>query len=136
MTFEVTLFRLYVLRAMYLLIFLMVPQLSWVQILDPSKGWAAGDGWGFTVCMLGAFSVLCGLGLRYPLKMLPLLFWELLWKAIWMARIALPLWREGKVDEALMENSVAVGMAALLLLVIPWPYVISHYVRTPGDRWR
>jgi hypothetical protein len=133
---EVSLFRLYLLRAMYLLIFVMVPQLSWTKILDPSRSWGAGDGEGFTVCMLGAFSVLCGLGLRYPLKMLPLLFWELVWKMIWMVRVALPLWQAGKADEALIENSFAIGLGALLFLIIPWRYVIDHYWRRPGDPWR
>ncbi len=133
---EISLTRLYVLRAMYLLIFLMVPQLSWVEILDPNQSWDAHGGDGFVVCMLGAFSILCGLGLRYPLQMLPLLFWELVWKMIWMIRVALPLWIDGKVDDALRMNSFAVGMGALLLAVIPWRYVAFRYLRSPGDPWR
>ncbi|MGH9724676.1 MAG: hypothetical protein ACRD41_06385, partial [Candidatus Acidiferrales bacterium] len=39
---------------------------------------------GTVVCMLLALSLLSILGLRYPLKMLPLLFWELTWKASWL----------------------------------------------------
>lgn len=121
---------------MYLLIFIMVPQLSWTQILDPSQSWGAKEANGMMVCMLGAFSVLSGLGLRYPLRMLPLLFWELVWKMIWMVRVALPLWRMGNVDDALRENTFAIGLGAVLLAVIPWRYVLDHYWRRPGDPWR
>jgi hypothetical protein len=30
--------------------------------------------------------------------------------------------------------AMAVGVA-LDLIVIPWGYVLAHYVRKPGDRW-
>lgn len=133
---DMSLLRFNILRAMYLLIFVMVPQLSWVKILDPSRNWLAGDGWGFVVCMLGGFSLLCGLGLRHPLRMLPLLMWELVWKMIWMARIALPLWLAGKIDEDLVTNSFNLAFAALLLVVIPWRHVWAQYVRSSAEPWR
>jgi hypothetical protein len=132
---EVSLIRLTALRALYLVIFLLVPALSWAKILDPAQSWGAGDSGGVTVCMLAAFSLLSGLGLRYPLQMLPLLFWELAWKAIWMARVALPLWLAGPVDDTLRDNSIAIGLGAILLVVIPWRYVFAHYLKKPGDRW-
>ena len=34
--------------------------------------------------VLGAMSLLVLLGIRYPLKMLPFLFFELLWKVMWV----------------------------------------------------
>jgi hypothetical protein len=86
--------------------------------------------------MLRDFSLLSGLGLRYPLQMLPLLLWELLWKMIWMVRIAPPLWLAGKVDQSLIENSFLIAFGALLLVVIPWRYVMAHYLRRPGEPWR
>jgi len=133
---EVSLIRLYVLHAIYLLIFVMVPQLSWVKIFDPSQSWGAGDSRGEVACMLAALSVLSALGVRYPLQMRPLLFWELVWKMVWMVRVALPLWLDGKVDDALRENSLAVGMGALLFLIIPWRYVFEHYIKEPGNLWK
>ena len=36
--------------------------------------------------------MLCVLGVRYPVKMLPLLFFEFAWKAIWVVSFGLPRW--------------------------------------------
>ena len=41
-------------------------------------------------CILLAMSVLAFLGLRYPVKMLPILLFESMWKLTWLAVIALP----------------------------------------------
>jgi hypothetical protein len=53
---------------------------------------------GVKVCMLFALSVLSILGLRYPLQMLPVLFWEFTWKASWLLAVALPHWRRGAME--------------------------------------
>ena len=48
------------------------------------------------------------LGLRYPLQMLPLLLWELVWKTIWLIVVAAPLWSAGSMDEATRSTAFAV----------------------------
>ena len=92
----------------------------------------ADNGWGFTAFLLTMLTLMMALGLRYPIKMVPLLIFELGWKTIWMARVALPLWLEGRADEALRTNSVALGSATFLLAVIPWQYVARQYLQVPG----
>jgi hypothetical protein len=126
--------RLYLLRGAYLLLVVGGALISWTQILDGSRHWELMHG--VVVCMLGAMSLLALLGLRYPLQMLPLLFWELIWKSIWLLRVALPLWRAQRMDAETVSNVFNCAVAILVLIAIPWDYVITHYVRAPGDPWR
>ncbi|HEY6448687.1 MAG TPA: hypothetical protein VIY53_19685 [Acidobacteriaceae bacterium] len=91
---------------------------------------------GVKICMLFALSVLSILGLRYPLQMLPVLFWEFTWKASWLLAVALPHWLRGQWSKDLGANTFAIGMIAIFIPLVPWSYVFEHYVRQPGDRWR
>ena len=47
---------------------------------------------------LAALAALSLVGIFYPLRMLPLLVYELLWKSIWLLGIALPLWLSNQFD--------------------------------------
>lgn len=131
---EVSLFRLYLLRALYLLIVVGLGIVVWPGVIHHQKPWELMEG--VVACMLAAFSALSVLGLRYPLQMLPLLLWELVWKTIWLIVVALPLWSAGQMDEATRANASACLMVVILPFVIPWRYVFAHYVKKPGDRWR
>jgi hypothetical protein len=86
--------------------------------------------------VLLAMSLLAVLGIRYPLKMLPLLFFELLWKVLWVLMWGLPLWSAQQLapDSEQTLISALVGVV-LVPLAIPWGYVFKHYVKAPGDRW-
>jgi hypothetical protein len=91
---------------------------------------------GVAFVLLAALGVMAGLGLRYPLKMLPVLLFEFIWKAMWLLSVALPLWRAGQVDAGTAETTkdTLVGML-ICPIVIPWGYVWRQYVVAPGDRW-
>ena len=130
---EVPMWRLYLLRAMYLLVVVGLGSLIWPQFFHRTHPWAYADG--IIACMLVAFSTLSLLGLRYPLQMLPILLWELVWKAVWLGVIALPLWRSGQVDEATAANTFACSFVILVVIAIPWRFVFDHYVRKQGERW-
>jgi hypothetical protein len=131
---EVSLVRLYLLRATFLLIILGMGPNIWTLILQSSGNVEHMRGVVWSV--LGAVSLLAVLGLRYPLKMLPLLFVELTWKTIWILAIGLPLWSAGRLDEATRETWNACLMGLVVFAVaIPWGYVWTRYVREPGDRW-
>jgi len=130
---EVSTFRLYLLRAGYLLIAVGQGSLIWPAIFDSTKTWELMHG--VVVCMLGAMAALALLGIRYPLQMLPLLFWELTWKTIWLLRVALPLWRSNQLDEATAESAAECLLAVIFVVIMPWRYVFDHYVKKAGDRW-
>lgn len=130
----VSLFRLYLLRALYLLIVVGLGVVVWPGVISPSRPWELMEG--VVACMLAAFSVLCLLGLRYPLKMLPVLLWELLWKLIWLLDVALPAWRSGQIDEGTWGVAFQCLFVVVIPVVVPWRYVVSEYLRQPGNRWR
>lgn len=131
---EVSIVRLYVLRATYLLIVLGVGAMIWPLLLDAPE--TAEHFRGVTWALLGTVALLAVLGLRYPLKMLPLLFFEVVWKSIWLATIGLPLRSSGPLEGAFLDTWFANVMGFVIFaLAIPWGYVIGKYVREPGDRW-
>lgn len=130
---EVSTFRLYLMRALYLLILVGLGSEIW-PLMFHHRPWDLMHG--VACSLLAALSALMGLGIRYPLKMLPLLLFELLWKAIWLVAIALPLWRAHQLDADTMETVKACLMGVVLVpIVIPWPYVLTNYVKKPEDRW-
>ena len=132
---EVSIVRLYVLRAAYTLIAVGLAIVVWPGVLRHSDAWALKNG--DTCALLAGIQVMAMLGIRYPLKMLPLLLFEFTWKSIWLLAIALPLWRAGQVDAATVESVNACVLGVVVCLVaIPWRYVWVRYVVEPGERWR
>lgn len=132
---EVTTFRLYLLRATYLLIAMGLGLMVWPGLINHSNDWALKNG--DTFGLLAGVQMLAVLGIRYPLKMLPLLLFELTWKAIWLITIAFPLWRAQQIDLETSGSINACVMGVIICAVtIPWPYVLAKMVREPGDRWK
>jgi hypothetical protein len=131
---ELSLVRLYLLRAGYLLLAVGLELTVWPSILDAGKSWELMHG--VVAAMLGAMGLLALLGLRYPLQMLPLLFFELTWKTIWLLRVALPLWLGHRLDADTSETAIECLIVVVYLVLIPWPYVFKTYVTAPGAPWR
>jgi hypothetical protein len=129
---EVSLARIYVLRATYLLLVIglggmIVPEVVSHPVISR----------GVIPSLLGAVWVLAFVGLKYPLEMLPLLMFEFAWKSIWMLAYGLPQWYAGQLPATFAEDSFNIGVGVILMpLVIPWGYVYRHYIKQSGARWR
>jgi hypothetical protein len=122
---EIAQWRLHLLRAMYLLIAVGLGLTIWPLIIAPEA--RAADPHSVIQSILGAFSLLALVGLRYPLQMLPILLFELIWKTLWVLLFALPVWLRGGLDEYATGVLFACGMGVVLTpLVIPWRYVFSR----------
>jgi hypothetical protein len=91
---------------------------------------------GVTLCLLTAMSLLAFLGLRHPVKLLPLLLFESAWKLLWLGLVALPKAITGDLDAATTETLVNCSLVVAILAVTPWRYVWRNYARSTGDRWR
>jgi len=131
---DASLFRLYLLRAVYLMIAALMGTQIWPLVFH-HRPWPDLMH-GVAVSMLAAVTALCLLGLRYPLKMLPLLFVELVWKTVWVIAMGVPLWQAGTLDANAQDTMTACLMGVIFYIVIPWGYVWRQYVTAPGDRWR
>jgi hypothetical protein len=131
---DVSTFHLYLMRALYLLMCVGTGFTQLPGVIHHATPWTLTHG--VASSMLVAMGALAALGVRYPLQMLPVLLFELLWKAIWLTAFALPLWSAHRMDADTMEsvNECLLGIV-LCPLVIPWPYVLANYLKKPGDRW-
>ena len=131
---SVSVLRLNFLRAGYLLLVVGLGLTVWPEIVAPTGAWSPDHG--VVLCMLGAMSALAVLGLRYPLRMLPVLFFEIGWKLLWLSRVAATAWAAGKLDAATVETATECSIAAIFFFVIPWSYVFDTYVKAPAEPWR
>lgn len=129
------LYRLYLLRVMFALLGLWQGSITWSAILHRSHPWIFWHGVG--ISLLGALTLLSLLGIRYPVKMMPLLFFEFVWKLIWVLAAWLPLWMAHRLDADTAENFFSIFAGVVIVpLLLPWGYIWKHYVVAPGDRWR
>ena len=97
---DVSLTRLHVLRATYLLLVVGLGA-TIVPVLFGHEPMARG----VIPSLLGAVSLLAFVGLRYPLQMLPLLMFEFVWKTIWLFAFALPQWSSGELHRPSPKTS-------------------------------
>ena len=132
-TSDISTFRLYALRAGYLLIAVGMGTQKVPAFLHHGP-WELMHG--VVNSMLLALVLLSVLGLRYPLKMLPLLFWEMAWKFTWLLAVALPAWRKHSMDADTSDTTFACLMSVIFVFVVPWDYVWRSFVAAAGDRWR
>src|SRR5690625_4504274 len=132
---EVGVVRLYLLRAMYFLIafglgFSVIPHVVATSgnPVDPHT---------VINSILMGFSLMALLGIRYPLKMLPILLLVFFWKSFWLLVFALLIYLNHELAHYARYVVFSFGIDVVLtLLVIPCRYVINHYVLAKGDAWR
>jgi hypothetical protein len=130
----VSVLRLNLLRVFYAVLFFGLATFIWPEVIHHSSSFAVAYGVRFS--LLAGLGAMAGLGLRYPLQMLPLLLFELVWKAIYLIGFALPLYLAHRIDSATAEDIRSVLMVVVFIPCVPWRYVFANYVMKAGERWR
>lgn len=79
-----------------------------------------------------AYGLLCLLGLKHPLKLLPVLLLQFTYKSIWIFAVGFPLFTLDQMTprsyELLYGNAVYV---LLDLIILPWGYIFKHFFFSP-----
>jgi hypothetical protein len=91
---------------------------------------------GVTLCLLTAMSLLAFLGLRYPVKLLPILLFEAAWKLLWFGVVALPRALDGGLHGGFSTVAVNCSLDVVIIAIIPWRYIWFRFALAKGDRWR
>ncbi len=128
---EVSLARLYVMRAVALLgVWALYPTIMTLFEHAPLDR-------GVHKALIGGLWLMALFAFRYPLKMVPILLFETVWKTIWLLAFGLPQYWSGVGSPKLGEDLWSIGAFPFVCaIVIPWGYVWRHYVKAAGDRWR
>src|SRR3954462_2745689 len=114
---EISLTQLYLLRAMYLLLVIGGGIMFLPQLIGHEPTARGG-----IPSMLGALWALACFGLRYPLQMLPILLYELIWKTIWLIDYGLPQWRAGVHTMQFTEDFTSIALGVIVIPIIPWGF--------------
>ena len=120
-------FHIWGMRLFYLLMLVFVAPTAWRVLLAHEGAWQPLQAVAWSVW--ATYPVLALFGVLHPLRWMPLLFFTLGYKVVWLAFVAWPLWRtgalEGSAAQPVAESFLAIP---LLALVIPWGYAWRTYV--------
>lgn len=129
----VALWRITLLRILYLAMALIMGSIVWQQLLFESTDWPIMRS--LAKAMLAALALLSLWGVRNPLQMLPLMLFELVWKTLWLSIIALPAWLNDHWTpdiEALFYDCIGI---VLLYIFMPWGHVWHRFFRQASEPW-
>jgi len=121
----------HVMRLGYLLVFVFVGRISWIGIITHRGSW--DPVYAAALSMWAAHSLLSLIGIFRPLTMLPLVLFEIAYKLLWLATVALPLWFANQLaGSPAKELTYAFLWVVIPIVFMPWPYVFRRYIWNPS----
>ena len=128
-------FNIWGLRLFYFLMLVFVAPSAWRVLLTHEGAWDPVRAVAFA--MWATYPALALFGLIHPLRWLPLMFFTIGYKTIWLAFVAVPLWQAGTLWES-PSGEIARSFLALPLLatVVPWGYAWRTYFAWPQRELR
>lgn len=131
---HVPVWNIVLLRISYALIAGVMGSIVWHQLIFESAGWPVARG--LSKAMLGSLALMSLWGIRYPVRMLPLMLYELIWKTVWIGVIFVPAWYYDRASpdlEGLFWDCIGV---LFVYIAVPWRYVWNAYFCQPTEPWR
>lgn len=123
--------NVYLLRVLYLLMFVGVGIETWGRLINHEGPWDHTKA--VAVCVWAAYPTLGLLGLLQPLRWLPIVIFMIAYKTMWIVFVALPLWRAGTLAASPAAEMAGVFVwAPVVALIVPWGYVWRKLVLGRG----
>lgn len=124
---DVSLVRLYVLRGVALFFAIDGLFTKFPDVIHPDPASR-----GLIASLLAGLWVMAFFTIRYPLKMMPIFLFELVWKTLWLIDYGAPQWLAGTGAPRLGRDLFEIGFFPLpIALIIPWGYVWRRFVKRP-----
>lgn len=125
--------NIYLLRVLYLLMFVGVGLQTWSTIINHEGPWDHTKAVAF--CVWVAYPTLSIFGLIRPLQWLPIVIFMLFYKVLWVIVVAYPLWRAGTLAGSPAEEMAHLFVKVPLVgLIVPWKYVFKNFVMWPKKK--
>jgi hypothetical protein len=125
--------QILLLRLGYALVFGLVGYRSWIGILNHQGDWEPYMA--AAVAMWASSSTLSLIGIFRPLRMLPLVLFEIGYKTIWLIAVAWPLWSADRLTGTAAEEMTYAFLPVIgPIVLVPWGYVFRTYLRSPQLR--
>jgi hypothetical protein len=119
--------NVYLLRLLFLLVTVFVVSDSWSAILKHQGTWEPIRA--AAVCMWAAYSLICVIGIVHPLRLLPIVLFEIVYKLLWLAVVAWPLWSTNRLAGSPAEEMTSAFIWVVLPIVaMPWGYAFRTLV--------
>ena len=123
--------NIYLLRLLFILMFLVLGKAVWTHILNANGSWNPAEAVAW--CVWASYSALSVIGIIRPLKMLPIVLLEILYKVLWLILVAYPLWSTNQLIGSPAEEMTRSFLWVILpILAMPWKYAFQTYIFKPG----
>jgi hypothetical protein len=119
--------NIYCLRILFALMFVFLSYDSWTHIFNHKGVWGVTDAVAWSVW--GGYGMISWIGVLRPLKMLPLVLLEIVYKTIWLLVAAYPLWTNNTLAGSPAEYTANVFIfVAIPIVIMPWRYFFRTYI--------
>jgi hypothetical protein len=119
--------NIYGLRLLFALMFVFLSYDSWSYILNHKGIWKVTDAVAW--CVWLAYGAISWIGILRPLKMLPIVLLEIVYKVAWLLVVAYPLWIKNELAGSPAEYTTTVFIFIILpILFMPWGYFFKTFI--------
>ena len=120
-------FNVYFLRLLFLVVFLFLGKDAWTSLLTHRSSWDPYTTAAF--CMWAGFALISLIGVFHPLKMLPLMIFEVMYKVLYLVLVSYPLWSTNRLAGSPEEDMTFRFLPVILgIVAVPWKYALDKYV--------